>query len=123
MSGSTREQLIAGAGEAQHKWAALALRQRLRNVRRLRHLLAERWPELTRAFGSRSGRTVADTIAAEILPLADACRFLEREAVMLLRPRRVGRLGRPVWLLGYAAEIRREPLGIVLVIGPSNSHC
>jgi acyl-CoA reductase-like NAD-dependent aldehyde dehydrogenase len=30
----------------------------------------------------------ADPIAAEILPLADACRYLEREAPRLLRPRR-----------------------------------
>jgi acyl-CoA reductase-like NAD-dependent aldehyde dehydrogenase len=52
--------------------------------------------------------------------LADAIRFLEREAPRLLRVRRLGRRGRPAWLSGVEAEIVREPLGTVLVIGPSN---
>ena len=55
-----------------------------------------------------------------MLPLADACRFLEKEAPQLLQPHHLGRAGRPLWLQGIRAEVRREPLGVVLIIGPSN---
>jgi acyl-CoA reductase-like NAD-dependent aldehyde dehydrogenase len=92
----------------------------VRQLGHLRNLIAERWSDLAEAFGTRPGRTSADTIAAEILPLADACRFLEREAEALLRPQRMSLRGRPAWLVGCTAEIRREPLGVVLVIGPAN---
>lgn len=73
-----------------------------------------------RALATRPGRSMAESLSAEILPLAEACRFLEREAAPLLAPRRLGRRGRPVWLFGVAAEVRREPFGTVLIVGPSN---
>ncbi len=60
------------------------------------------------------------TLAAEVIPLADACRFLEKEAGRWLKPKRLGRDGRPVWLAGTAAEVHREPLGWVMILAPSN---
>ena len=56
---------------------------------------------------------------SEILPLLDGMRFLERRAEGLLAIRRLRR-GRPLWLFGVSAEIQREPLGVVLVLGPGN---
>ncbi|MEM8997536.1 MAG: aldehyde dehydrogenase family protein, partial [Acidobacteriota bacterium] len=64
--------------------------------------------------------STAETLTAEVLPLLDACRFLERRARPLLAPRRPGLRGRPAWLVGSRLEIHRDPLGVVLVIGPSN---
>jgi acyl-CoA reductase-like NAD-dependent aldehyde dehydrogenase len=66
------------------------------------------------------GSPLAEILAGEVLPLADACRFLEREAASLLRIRRLGTRGRPFWLAGVSAEVRREPHGTVLIIGPFN---
>jgi acyl-CoA reductase-like NAD-dependent aldehyde dehydrogenase len=64
-------------------------------------------------------RDPAETLAAEILPLADAARFLERTAARLLAPRRP--IGvRPLWLWGVRAQVRREPIGVVLILAPSN---
>jgi acyl-CoA reductase-like NAD-dependent aldehyde dehydrogenase len=64
-------------------------------------------------------RDPAETLAAEILPLAAAARFLERTAACLLAPRRpVG--VRPLWLWGVRAQVRREPIGVVLILAPSN---
>jgi acyl-CoA reductase-like NAD-dependent aldehyde dehydrogenase len=93
---------------------------RLQIVRRLRHLIAARAEALVAAVGDRYARTPAETLAIEVIPLADACRFLEREAAGLLRPRRLGWRGRPLWLAGAEAEIRREPLGVVLILAPGN---
>jgi acyl-CoA reductase-like NAD-dependent aldehyde dehydrogenase len=108
------------ARQAQAVWGQTPIRVRLQIVRRLRHLIAARAEALVAAVGDQHGRIVADTLATEVIPLADACRFLEREAARLLRPRQLGRRGRPLWLAGAEAEIRREPLGVVLVLAPGN---
>ena len=105
---------------AQPAWGAADLDARLAVVRRLRRLIARDAVGLSAAVGERPGRAPGETLALEVLPLADACRFLEREAAALLAPRRLGGKGRPAWLFGTKAEIRREPLGVVLVIAPSN---
>lgn len=105
---------------AQRAWAARPVAERLRVVRRLRHRLAERALEVAAAAGAGAERPLAEVLSAEVLPLAEACRFLEREAPRLLAPRRIGRSGRPAWLWGVTSELRREPLGLVLVLAPSN---
>jgi acyl-CoA reductase-like NAD-dependent aldehyde dehydrogenase len=82
--------------------------------------MAEQAAEFAAAISPLLARSKADTLVTELLPLLDACRFLEREAAEILKTRRLGSAGRPLWLSGVQAEIRREPLGHVLVIGPSN---
>ncbi len=82
--------------------------------------MAEMGSKFAEAISPALFRTHADTLASELIPLLDACRFLERSAESILRPRTMGSEGRPMWLSGVAAEVRRDPLGHVLVIGPSN---
>lgn len=101
-------------------WAAVPVPERLRAIRALRHRMAAEADALVGSLASRPGRTPAESLAAEVIPLAEACRFLEREAARLLAPRRLGARGRPAWLFGVRAEVRREPFGVVLVIAPSN---
>lgn len=101
-------------------WPQVPLAERLRRVCALRHILAGDPRPFLDAVRLPFRRLDAETLAAEIIPLADACSFLERNAAKLLRPRRLGRLGRPTWLMGVAAEIRREPLGTILIIAPQN---
>jgi acyl-CoA reductase-like NAD-dependent aldehyde dehydrogenase len=107
---------------AQAIWAARPLAERLRVVHGLRHRIAERSAELVRAIGGGEGRPAAEVLSAEVVPLADACRFLEREAPRLLAPRRLGSEGRPAWLAGVEAEVRREPLGRMLILAPANNR-
>ncbi len=59
-------------------------------------------------------------MVAEVLPLLEGCRFLERQATRILATRKLGRAGRPLWLSGVDSEIRRVPYGHILVIGPAN---
>lgn len=119
--------LLRAARAAQRRWEATPVRERLAVVRRARHLLADRADPVARAIAAahpkRRGRGdagVAETLTAEVLPTAAACRFLEREAAGLLRPRRRSRRGRPAWLIGHRAVVHRVPFGVVLVIGPGN---
>jgi acyl-CoA reductase-like NAD-dependent aldehyde dehydrogenase len=96
---------------AQEDWAARPVAARLAVIRRLRHGIAGAAGDLAAA---------AEVLTSEVLPLADACRFLEREAERLLAPRRLGTAGRPFWLGRVESEVRREPLGLVLLLGPAN---
>ncbi len=83
-------------------------------------MAAEQAPRLAGLSSASRRRPLSEVLTAEVVPLLDAVKFLEREAPRILAPRRLGRRGRPGWLFGVKAEIRREPFGVVLVIGPSN---
>lgn len=106
---------LADVRRAGQAWAALGVPARLAVIGRLRRLVA-RDPA---ALASTVARNPADTLVAEVLPLAEAARFLLRRAASLLAPRRL-RGGRPLWLLGVRASLHREPCGAVLILGPSN---
>ena len=108
------------AAESQRRWAARPLRERLDILRSVRHAIAEKTSDLADAIAPDLARSKADTLVAEVLPLLEACRFLEREASSILKSRKLGLSGRPLWLSGVWAEVHREPIGHVLVIGPSN---
>ena len=111
---------IATSRAAQQAWAATPLKTRLGVLRAARHRIAAQAESFAAAISPALQRSTADTLVAEVLPLLDACRFLEREASRVLSPEKFGRRGRPFWLAGVFAEIHREPLGRVLIIGPGN---
>jgi acyl-CoA reductase-like NAD-dependent aldehyde dehydrogenase len=98
-------------------WSGRSVKDRLRIIRRARHLIARDCEALAATLSHR--RPAVETLVTEVLPLVEAARFLERNAERLLAPR-VLRHGRPLWLLGVRAEVRREPLGVVLILSPSN---
>src|SRR5207249_2614065 len=93
---------------------------RLRPVRAFRHLLVEAADDLAAAVHGEVGRSPDEVLGGDVLPLADACRFLERAAGRLLRPRKVRLRSRPLWLFGQRDTIHRRPHGIVAVIGTWN---
>src|SRR5260370_31199956 len=107
--------------EQQQAWARLPVRQRLRPVRALRHLLVEECQALCDAVVHDLNKPPEETLAGEILPLAAACRFLEREARRLLRPRSVARRHRPLWLWPQRDTVYRRPRGLGAIIGTSHS--
>lgn len=111
---------VSAARVAQARWAITPLAARLALIRELRHLIAENAGQLAEASASARHRPALESLTAEVLPLAEACRFLEREAESILATRRLGRRALPLWLAGVRREIRREPLGVVLIIGPGN---
>src|SRR3954451_25319648 len=117
-SGSERDHAKLRAAQA--AWAEVPMKQRLRVIRELRHLIAEHASELAEAAGQVSRRPVAEKLVSEVLPLADACRWLEQRGEQVLAARRCGRRGRPFWLQSVSFTLQRRPFGIVLVIGPGN---
>lgn len=110
----------AQARDAQTRWALAPIAQRLTFVRELRHLIAENSDALAAAAASVNDPPLAEKLVSEVLPLADACRWLEKSATRVLAARRSGSRGRPFWLRGFSFEVQRQPFGLVLVIGPGN---
>lgn len=102
---------------AQKAWSALQVKSRLAILRKLRFKIASNPRDLAALILRQN---LAETLAAEVLPLLDACRFLELEAVNILREKAVPQRGRPKWMWGNSLFLRPEPLGVVLIIGPSN---
>ena len=111
---------LVAARAAQKDWSQRPISERLAFVRELRHLIAAAAPELAAAAAAVSQRPLSEKLVSEVLPLADACKWLERRAARVLAPRRSGNRGRPLWLRGTSFEVQRQPFGVVLVIGPRN---
>ena len=101
-------------------WAEVSVKERLRIVRAARHRIGDRPEALAATVNVPWRASSAETLTAEVLPLLEAIRFLEREAPALLAPRKLGRRGRPAWLSGSGLELRREPFGVILILGPAN---
>jgi acyl-CoA reductase-like NAD-dependent aldehyde dehydrogenase len=117
---SSLDDQLARARVAQLAWGRLPVRDRLTPIRAFRHLLVCECESLCAAVASDLGKPAEETLACEVLPLADACRFVEREAGRLLRPRRVSRRLRPLWLWGVQDTVHRRPRGVVGIIGTWN---
>lgn len=110
-----------GGAETRALWSSRPLAERLALLRRFRRALAVApGPILAALAQAIPGRNATETLTAEILPLADACRFLETEAEAILAPRRPGNVGKPFWLGRIDLEFHREPRGVVLLLGPAN---
>ncbi len=106
--------------EAQSVWAKVPLKGRLKIIKSVRHGLAARAASFVESIRLSHRRNAAETLAAELIPLADACRFLELEASRILQRERPSRRRRPTWLRGVDLQLHREPLGVVLILGASN---
>lgn len=111
---------FGAARTAQLNWSRTPIAERLRRIRKLRALIAEHSHELAESSAAARRRPTSESLVAEVIPLAEACRFLEKRAGKILATHRFGVGGRPLWLSGVKSEIRRDPWGVVLIIGPGN---
>lgn len=114
------EQTLESCRRQQCGWAQLPVRQRLRPMRALRRLLVEERDPLCAAVNRDIGKTVEETLATDMLPSADALRWLERHAASVLRPRRVPLRQRPLWLFGQSDTVHRRPRGVMGLISTWN---
>ncbi len=112
--------LVAKAREAQRLWALNSIRNRLKIIGKVRDRIAADASRLVDAFPPGLIRSRADSLTTEIVPLAEACRFLELQAASILASKRLSNGGRPFWLRRVQIDVHREPHGVALIIGPSN---
>ncbi len=104
---------------AQPAWERLSVRERLRPVRALRHLLADRHADLCEAVRSELGKASTQPRRRGGFT-ADACLFLEAEAACRLAAECVPAAQRPLWLWGQTDRVHRRPRGVVGVVGTWN---
>lgn len=105
---------------AQLDWQRQSVRQRLKPVRALRHLIVSECDRLCEAVARDVSKSPEEVVGGDLLPLAEACHFLEHQAEQLLRPRLVSRSLRPRWLWGQRDTVYRRPRGVVGIIGTWN---
>ncbi len=81
--------------------------------------MAERGTELAESV-FRPAATTGEIMASEVLPLAEACRYLSKRGGEILKPRSLRKRDGAWWMGSVAVSELRDPLGVVLIIGPSN---
>jgi acyl-CoA reductase-like NAD-dependent aldehyde dehydrogenase len=69
-------------------------------------------------IGEEIGKPEHEVVTGDLLPLLASCKWYERHARRLLRPRRP--LGQPIWMLGQRHRVIRQPLGHVGIIATWN---
>jgi acyl-CoA reductase-like NAD-dependent aldehyde dehydrogenase len=112
--------ITARCRRAQFEWENLPGSDWLRPVREFRYLLVQESSRLCEAVRVDIGKPTDEVLAGELLPLAEACRFLERRATRILKSRRVSSGQRPLWLWGQTDRVYRRPRGLVGIIGTWN---
>ncbi|GAC1644067.1 MAG: aldehyde dehydrogenase family protein [Acidobacteriaceae bacterium] len=104
---------------AQYGWAAQPLSARLAVIRRFRHWLAAMPAQLTESVALARGVSSLEALTSEVMPLADACRWLEANARGVLAAKRAAGSA-PLWMRRAEVVTKRDPIGLVLVIAPGN---
>jgi acyl-CoA reductase-like NAD-dependent aldehyde dehydrogenase len=104
----------------QQDWSRTAVRRRVAAMANVAGWLVEHVDQLAAAINLPEPRPVEHTIAAELMPLADAIRFLQRQAPRLLSTRTLSDRDRPFWVGNLKVRIARESLGVVLIVGTWN---
>lgn len=102
------------------EWSKLSTRRRCAIVGGVAAEIAGSADRLVALCRSDQRQDDAETVASELLPLAASLRFVGRHGPRILRPRRLGWVGRPGWLWGVRHEVRRVPWGRVLILGTWN---
>ncbi len=106
--------------KAQQEWALRPVRERLKPVAAVRRLLVQECERLCAVIARDVGKPTEEALAADVLPLAAACKFLQQQAARLLRPHRVSGRLRPIWLMGQNDTVHRRPRGVIGIIGTWN---
>lgn len=114
------ETALANAATAQADWARLGVRQRAAAMRRVQTRLAQQANDFCDLIHLPQRQSKTETLSAELLPLCEALRYLQRHAAEVLAPRKLNLSGRPIWLWGTRTIVQRAPLGRVLILAPWN---
>jgi len=105
---------------AQLAWSNTPVARRVQIISRFRVLLADNAASLAAKACQNRDRDPTEVVIAEALPLAEGCRFLEKNSKKILNPVRLSAFTRPRWLVGLSGRITREPHGIILILAPFN---
>ena len=106
------------AGEAQKRWAATSVRERLKILKRFGELLCEQKETVAAVISREAGKPEAEALATEILVVLDTVKYLRETVAEFLMPQPVPH-GNPIMKLKKGVLLR-EPYGVVGIISPWN---
>ena len=104
----------------ENTWSKTPIEERCCRIAAVASLIAERGEHLAEMCRRDWREDHLTTVSGELLPLCAALKWIGRHGVTTLSKRRLGGLGRPLWLWGVRHEIHRKPRGEVLVLGAWN---
>jgi len=102
------------------QWSRCGHRQRCKIVAQTRHAIAANAEKLVELCSTDQRPDAVETVTAELLPLCSALAFIGSRGPSVLKSRKAGFWGRPLWLIGVSSKIHRQPLGSVLVLAAWN---
>ena len=105
---------------ASNDWSTRTTRQRCEIVGRAAATLCAAAEELIGLAQSEQRVDPVETIAAELVPLCDALKFIRKRGPHILRTKRHGLRRRPIWMFGVRSAVYRDPYGEVLILGTWN---
>jgi acyl-CoA reductase-like NAD-dependent aldehyde dehydrogenase len=117
---TTLADMVRMARGAQATWIQKPIHERLGPVKTFRRLLVDRADAVVESIRKDVSKSVAGVLSSEVLPTADAARFMEKQAARILAPRQVPRRQLPFWMFGQTDVVHRRPRGVVAVIGTWN---
>ena len=109
---------VQRAKDAQPRWQATPVAQRLAVLRRFQQLLREQRDDVARLICREAGKPAAEALATEVLVVLDATEFCIRNAHAFLRDRPLphGNLA----MKTKRGKLVREPYGVIGIIAPWN---
>lgn len=110
--------IIRNARETARVWGYLTPASRRVYLRQLRQVIVDQSEAIARLVSMEQGKTLAEAYATEIIPVLATLKWLEREGLDLLAPRRVSP---STPMLAHKRMYERyDPLGVVALITPWN---
>lgn len=118
---ATDEEVLAAvlrARQAQPKWQATPVAQRVQFLRRFQHLLRDRAREVALLISREAGKPTVEALSTEVMVVLDAAEFCIRTAHRFLRdqPLPHGNLA----MKTKQGMLVREPYGVIGIIAPWN---
>ncbi len=111
---------ISRTPDEQTEWARRSHRERCRIVASVQRQIVDSAERLIEACTTPQRSDPVETLSAELLPLCAALKYIGQRGPKLLRPKKLGTWGRPLWLWGVRSEVHRVPLGEVLILAAWN---
>jgi aldehyde dehydrogenase (NAD+) len=114
------EAAFAAAYQAQLPWSQLVVKARAKLIGQFASMIVERRRELHGLLRLPMRTDYRETVSSELLPLADAAKWLASHGPRVLATRYLDGGGGPLWLGRLRSVVHRVPHGLVLIIGTWN---
>jgi succinate-semialdehyde dehydrogenase/glutarate-semialdehyde dehydrogenase len=112
------KEIVSKAHAVFPSWSRLSIKDRVQYISKAREYLLKNVDDIAYTITRDNGKTLTESISAEILPVADLLTWIACNAEKILKPKRLG-IG-IFDLMFRSSYIGRQPLGVIGVISPWN---